>query len=86
MRLAGVDCADDTNVEICRRYVPVGYPTVRLFPPGLSSNTFEGEQIEAVVRENVQTLTQRIADFVEEIKVKYDMDNFPDLTLFKFVC
>ncbi|CAG0919338.1 unnamed protein product [Notodromas monacha] len=83
LRLGALDCADDANVDICRRYVPVGYPTVRLFPPGVTSKDFEGEQIEAVVRETVESLISRLTDFAEEVKDKYNMDHYPHLRLLR---
>lgn len=31
--IAGIDCADDNNVAICREYEVMGYPSIRFFPP-----------------------------------------------------
>jgi len=31
--IAGIDCADDSNVAICREYEIMGYPTIKFFPP-----------------------------------------------------
>lgn len=33
VKVGGIDCAEETNIPICREYEIMGYPTMLFFPP-----------------------------------------------------
>jgi thiol oxidase len=83
IRLGAIDCADERNTPICRAYQVLGYPTIKLFPPGLASKKFLGVEVVGASRHSVRDLRRKMADYVEEIKVKYEVEHFPSLEFFQ---
>jgi hypothetical protein len=82
IRLGVVDCADE-NLVLCRTYKVLGVPTIRLFPPGLTSKKFLGVEITGAAKHTVSELRRRMTDYIEEVKLKYEVDHFPSLEFFE---
>ncbi|CAG0920394.1 unnamed protein product [Notodromas monacha] len=83
IRLGAIDCADERNTPICRTYQVIGYPTILLFPPGLTSKKYLGVEMIGAARHSVRELRRKMADYVEEVKLKYDIEHFPSLEFFQ---
>ncbi|XP_053360887.1 sulfhydryl oxidase 1 [Clarias gariepinus] len=66
VRLAAIDCAEETNQEVCKRFGITGYPSLKFFPAFSSTDT-KGEDIRGFPRD-VAGLRQIIIDKLESHK------------------
>ena len=74
IRLAAIDCADDSNVATCRNYDIMGYPTLKFFPPKAALKE-TGEAREAMSKEIPLMMTD-MADFVEKVSKNASLTSF----------
>ncbi|CAG0915518.1 unnamed protein product [Notodromas monacha] len=79
VRVGAIDCANDKNTPVCRAFQVMRYPTVRFFPPGMTSNKFLGVDVPSPAGIPNDKLRQKVADYVEEVRIKYNAKHFPDL-------
>ena len=78
IRLAAIDCADDSNVATCRNYDIMGYPTLKFFPPQAAA-TEVGQAREAMSKE-IPLMMSDMADFVAKVSKNSSLTSFWEKT------